>query len=797
MKTKKIFGLLMAMSLCVPGIKAQTQLYENQFPLSDVRLLDGPFRHAMDLNVDVLLKYDADRLLAPYRKAAGLEPKGESFSCWDGLDGHVGGHYLSALAIHYAATGNKALKERLDYVLAQLSMCAIARGDGYLGGVPDGDRLWKAIHDGDVGMIWKYWVPWYNVHKMYAGLRDSWLYTGSEVGKKLFLDMCDWGIDVISPLSDKQMEDMLGNEFGGMDEVYADAYAMTGDSKYLDAAKRFTHHWLFDSMLEGVDNLDNRHANTQVPKVVGYQRIAELAGDADYEKAALFFWNTVAKKRSLSIGGNSRREHFAAKSDAKSYVDDREGPESCNTNNMLKLTEGLFRMSPEARYADFYERALYNHILSTQHPEHGGYVYFTSARPGHYRVYSQPNSAMWCCVGTGMENHGKYGEFIYTHTGDSLFVNLFIPSELTWTEKNVKITQHTDFPNSGKSRFVVNSAEPLSFEMLIRHPGWCKNMTVSINGQKLKLASSPSSYAAIERVWNDGDVVEIEMPMTVTVEELPDLPSYISILRGPIVMGARVASDVPMPGLVADDSRWAHIAGGPLVSVFDTPLLIGDRSKLVKKLNAMQPVEGREMAYRVPGLFEGEYKDLVLEPFYKIHDSRYMMYWLSMTPSAYKSYKENARRDEEMRLALDRRTVDAVNTGEQQPEADHFMKSERSSSGNFNGEPWRDATDGGFFSYKMKTGNADNLVLRVRYWGNETGGRAFGIYIDDELLASENVSGKWKRDGFEEVEYAIPSQMLKGKEFAEVKFKSEPNQTAGGIFHVRLLHPEKKISTEK
>lgn len=797
MKTKKIFGLLLTMSLCVPGIKAQTQLYENQFPLSDVRLLDGPFRHAMDLNVDVLLKYDADRLLAPYRKAAGLEPKGESFSCWDGLDGHVGGHYLSALAIHYAATGNKALKERLDYVLAQLSMCAIARGDGYLGGVPDGDRLWKAIHDGDVGMIWKYWVPWYNVHKMYAGLRDSWLYTGSEVGKKLFLDMCDWGIDVISPLSDKQMEDMLGNEFGGMDEVYADAYAMTGDSKYLDAAKRFTHHWLFDSMLKGIDNLDNCHANTQVPKVVGYQRIAELAGDADYEKAAQFFWNTVAKKRSLSIGGNSRREHFAAKSDAKSYVDDREGPESCNTNNMLKLTEGLFRMSPEARYADFYERALYNHILSTQHPEHGGYVYFTSARPGHYRVYSQPNSAMWCCVGTGMENHGKYGEFIYTHTGDSLFVNLFIPSELSWKEKNVKITQHTDFPNSGKSRFVVNSAEPSSFEMLLRHPGWCKNMTVSVNGEKIKQASSPSSYVAIDRVWNDGDVVEIDMPMTVTVEELPDLPSYVSILRGPIVLGARVASDVPMPGLVGDDSRWAHIAHGPLVSVFDTPLLIGDRSKLVKKLKAMQPVEGREMAYRVPGLFEGEYKDLVLEPFYKIHDSRYMMYWLSMTPSAYKSYKENARRDEEMRLALDRRTVDAVNTGEQQPEADHFMKSERSSSGNFNGEPWRDATDGGFFSYKMKTGNADNLVLRVRYWGNETGGRAFGIYIDDELLASENVSGKWKRDGFEEVEYAIPSQMLKGKEFAEVKFKSEPNQTAGGIFHVRLLHPEKKISTEK
>ncbi len=777
--------------LCAASAGAQTVLYENEFPLSDVKLLDSPFRHAMDLNVDVLLSYDTDRLLAPYLKAAGLEPKGESFSCWDGLDGHIGGHYLSALAIHYAATGNPALKERIDYILGQLAMCAVARGDGYVGGVPDGEKLWKAIHDGDVGMIWKYWVPWYNLHKMYAGLRDSWVYTGSKVGRELFLDMCDWGIDVISNLSDEQMESMLDNEFGGMDEVYADAYAMTGDKKYMDAAKRFTHHWLFDSMRDGVDNLDNKHANTQVPKVVGYQRIAELDNDGDYAKAARFFWDTVVNERSLSIGGNSRREHFAAASDAKSYVDDREGPESCNTNNMLKLTEGLFRMSPEASYADFYERALYNHILSTQHPDHGGYVYFTSARPAHYRVYSQPNSAMWCCVGTGMENHGKYGQFIYTRSGDSLRVNLFIPSELSWKEKGVKLMQQTDFPVSGKTRLSVDTDKPVKFSLLLRHPGWCKAMTVKLNGETLKAASKPSSYLALDREWRKGDVVEVEMPMSVTIEELPHLPSYVSILRGPIVMGARVAEDVPMPGLVANDSRWAHIAHGPLVSVFDTPLLIGERSKLLKQLNAMQPVEGKEMAFRVKGLFAEPFTDLVLEPFYNIHDSRYMMYWLSMTPKAYKNYKDNARRDEERRLALDRRTVDAVNTGEQQPEADHFMKMERSAVGNFNGEPWRDATNGGFFAYRMKTGNADRLALRVRYWGNESGARKFGIYLDDALLTSEDISGKWKVDNFVEEEYAIPAEMIKGKEAVTVKFKGDKGQTAGGVYHVRLVRPEK------
>lgn len=790
----KPFFLLPVVMLCVSSmVDAQTRLYGNEFSLSDVELLDSPFRHARDLNVEVLLSYDTDRLLAPYMKAAGLEPKAESFGNWDGLDGHIGGHYLSALAIHYAATGNPELKLRMDYMLGQLSMCAVARGDGYVGGVPGGDALWAELRKGNAGKVWDWWVPWYNVHKMYAGLRDCWVYAGSQVGRNLFLGMCDWGLGVIDSLDDGQMESMLGNEFGGMNEVYADAYAMTGDSRYLDAARRFTHHELFDSMRDGVDNLDNRHANTQVPKVVGYQRVAELSGDGDYAKAARFFWETVVNNRSLSIGGNSRREHFASAADAKSYVDDREGPESCNTNNMLKLTEGLFRMNHDARYADFYERAMYNHILSTQHPCHGGYVYFTSARPGHYRVYSQPNCAMWCCVGTGMENHGKYGQFIYTHSGnDSLSVNLFIPSVLDWHDNGVKLTQTTKYPAEGSTRLELSVKEPKHMSLQLRHPGWCDAVTVKINGMRIKTQSRPSSYITVEREWHDGDVVELEMPMNVRIEELNYLPEYVSILRGPVVMAARFDNGTPLPGLVADDSRWGHIAHGPLVSVFDTPLLIGERKSILKKLNAMKPVEGREMSFTVPGLFEDKYAGLVLEPFYGIHDSRYMMYWLSMTPKEYRKYQVNARRDEERRLALDRRTVDAVNTGEQQPEADHFMESRSSSSGNFNGEPWRDASNGGFFSYRMKTDGMSDLSLRVRYWGNESGQRRFNIFVDDDVLASEDTAGKWGRNEFVEQEYQIPGHMLEGKDFITVRFAGEKGQTAGGIFHVRLIRPEAK-----
>lgn len=783
---KTLISLLLA-GMPLGFVSAQSRLYDNEFDLGDVQLLDSPFKRALDLNTEVLLQYDVDRLLAPYLKAAGLEPKGESFPNWDDLDGHVGGHYLSALAIHYAATGNEEIKNRMDYMLGELAKCAVARGDGYVGGVPGGEVLWEEIRKGNVGKIWEWWVPWYNVHKMYAGLRDAWVYTGSKVGRNLFLSMCDWGLDIIAALPPNKMEEMLNNEFGGMNEVFADAYAMTGDKKYLDAARKFTHHQLYDGMLAGVDNLDNRHANTQVPKVVGFQRVAELADDGDYEKASEFFWDRVVNHRSLSIGGNSRREHFASASDAKSYVDDREGPESCNTNNMLKLTEGLFRMSPEAKYADFYERALFNHILSTVHPEHGGYVYFTSARPGHYRVYSKPNAAMWCCVGTGMENPGKYGQFIYTHNNDSLWVNLFMPSELNWREKGVKLTQSTDFPVSGNSTFTVSTDSTQRFSLQLRHPGWCEKMTVKVNGKPIKTKSMPSSYISIDREWADNDRIDIEMPMKVTIEELNHLPSYVSILRGPIVMGARLDTDAPLTGLIADDHRWAHIAHGPLVSVFDTPLLIGKRSEILKKLNGMKPVSGENLKFSVPGLFDGKYSNLTLEPFHNIHDSRYMMYWLSMTDKEYANYKDKARRDEENRLALDRITVDAVNTGEQQPEADHFMENKSSTSGNFNGEPWRDASNGGSFSYKMKTDGLSDLMLRLRYWGNETGNRKFGIYVDDTLIASENTSGKWQKDEFVEEEYSIPAGLLNGKESVRVKFVSDAGATAGGIFHVRLI----------
>ncbi len=785
-----IAGLALA-TILLTGCKAQDNYCEEKFPLGDVELLDGPFKHAYDLNIEVLMQYDVDRLLAPFLSEAGLEKKAEYFPNWEGLDGHVAGHYLSALALHYAATGNQDCKERMDYILAEMKRCQDKNGDGYIGGVPDSDIIWKEIKGGNPDIVWKYWVPWYNVHKTFAGLRDAYTYGGSEQAKDMFLKLCDWCIDVITPLTDEQMEAMVGQEYGGMNEVLADAYGISGELKYLEAAKRFTHHWLFDSMLEGVDNLDNKHANTQVPKAAGYQRVAEMcmkAGQTEeaekYFRAADNFWNIVVNTRSLAFGGNSRREHFAPVEDCVSYVDDREGPETCNTFNMLKLTEGLFRMAPSATYADFYERAMMNHILSTQHPEHGGYVYFTSARPAHYRVYSSPNNGMWCCVGSGMENHAKYGEFIYTRSQKGVMVNLFVASKLNWAEKGMTLTQETRFPYEETITIKIDVKKPVEAQIAIRHPWWCDNMKVTVKGVDYAAGSEPSSHIFIDRKWKKGDVIEISVPMKVSIEELPNEPNYIAIMHGPVLLGARMGTE-GLVGLVADDHRWAHIAHGPLVSLFDTPILVGSREEIESKIAGMKPVEGKPMHFTIPGLFGGEYEDLELEPFFNIHDSRYSIYWLTMEADEYGELKHEMQEAEALKLALDSRTVDAVIPGEQQPEADHLMKQEGSQRGHFQNEAWREARDGGYFEYTMTVGDASKLM--VRYWGDEAGNRTFDILIDGKVLAEENLVGKWNRQRMVNHEYDIPSEMLAGKETVVVSFRSKPGTTAGKVFNIRLL----------
>lgn len=788
--------LMLALLSIAPalGVVAQDKLYKDEFPLGDITLLDGPLKHARDLNVQVLLKYDCDRMLAPYRKEAGLQPRKPSYPNWDGLDGHVGGHYLSALAIN-AATGNEECRKRMEYMISELQLVLDANNQrpeawchNYIGGVPNSAKMWTAFSKGDFGPYFGTWAPFYNIHKMYAGLRDAWLYCGNEQAKNLFLKFCDWAVDITRDLNDEQMEKMLGNEHGGMNEVLADAYAITGEQKYLDCARRFSHRMLLVPLENGKDCLDNMHANTQIPKVIGYQRIAELAHDVQYHNASEYFWEIVTRQRSLALGGNSRREHFPTKENCIDYINDIDGPESCNTYNMLKLTEDLNRVKPNGMYGDFYETAMFNHILSAQHPQHGGYVYFTSARPRHYRNYSAPNEAMWCCVGTGMEDHGKYGQFVWTHDkgvkaeDDALYMNLFVASELNWKDRKMVIRQQTAFPYAETSVVEVAKGKG-TFILKVRKPSWCENFTVKGVGFDAD-SYEENGFVCIKRKWKKGDQVKISMPMHAYIKPMINVPQYVAIMYGPILLGMKTGTE-DMRSLIADDSRFGQYAGGKKLALDEAPILLPKHLDDIAK--NLKPVPGKPLHFKLATHMENTI-DGELQPFFEIHDSRYMMYWLALGENDYKAYMQKLADEEKARQALEARTVDKVNPGEQQPETDHRMETDDSNKGNTEGIFFRDAKDGHYFSYLMQTKGETNLSLQLKFWGqDEWRTSEFDIYVNDKLLCSVNNSHRWRTTQFKTVDYAIPSEFVKGKKEIRVKFVAHKGKQVGQIYGVRLV----------
>ena len=795
---KKVLILLLLAAGTVAA-SAQDKLYADEFPLGNVTLLDGPLKRAQDLNVQTLLQYDCDRLLAPYRKEAGLEPKAKPYPNWDGLDGHVGGHYLSAMAMN-AARGNEECRRRMEYMIAELKECADANaknhpdwGKGYVGGMPDSDRIWSNFKKGDFRAYFGAWAPFYNLHKMFAGLRDAWIYCGNFEARRLYKGFCDWVIDLTADLSDEQMERIMGNEHGGMNEVLADAWVADDylsmslygrDERYITMARRFSHRMLLSPMSQHVDNLDNLHANTQVPKAIGFARIGELCDDENYYEAASFFWETVTGRRSLAFGGNSRREHFPSKEACTDFINDIDGPESCNTYNMLKLTEALHRRNPDARYADYYELATFNHILSTQHPEHGGYVYFTPARPRHYRNYSAPNEAMWCCVGTGMENHSKYGQFIYTHRGNALYVNLFVASELKW-HQGVALRQETDFPYGETSWITITEGKD-SFPLLIRYPGWVApgKFSVTVNGKPVEVISGPGSYVAIDRKWKKGDVVKVSFPMHNSIRYLPNVPQYVAFMHGPILLGMKTGTE-DLAHLVADDSRFGQYASGEKLPLDGAPILIDNH--IENLADRLRPVAGKPLHFTLDARMENPIQG-ELQPFFEIHDARYMMYWLALSEQGYKDYLDGLARAEQERRELEARTVDKVQPGEQQPETDHRMETDGSMTGNSNDVFYRDARDGHFFSYLMQTGGRTDLSLRLKFWGvGEWKTHEFDIFVDDVLLTSINNTGKYRISEFKYETFPIPASMLEGKEQIRVKFVAKPGRQVGEIYGVRLI----------
>lgn len=779
----KILITVIAACHFIPAIGQTDKI--RTFKLSQVRLLESPFLSAEQTDLKYMLKLEPDRLLVPYLREAGLKPKAKSYGNWEntGLDGHTGGHYLTALAQMYAATGSAECKRRLDYMVSELGRCQDNNGNGYIGGVPGGLHMWAQVKLGDFSEFNKKWVPWYNLHKLFAGLRDCFLLEGNQHARQEFLKLAEWTANETNGLSDTQMQSMLNTEQGGMDEVLADAYAFTGAPKYLKLAERFCHRQILDPLEKHEDKLTGLHANTQIPKVIGFERIAELSNDTSYHSAARFFWQTVVRNRSISIGGNSVREHFNPTDNFSTMIESEQGPETCNSNNMLKLSKMLFLNETRPEYIDFYERLLYNHILSSQRPVTGGFVYFTPIHPQHYRVYSTASESFWCCVGTGMENHGKYGELIYMHKNNSLYVNLFIPSVLNWTKKGLKLVQQNKFPDEEGTTLSLDILSPKKFSLFLRKPYWVTDggFTVKINNKAVSGISFKGGYAEINRIWHNGDCIAIALPMRTYTEFLPDNLGWVSFLHGPIVLAAPTDT-TNMPGLFADDSRWGHIANGPMYALTRSPLLVESGNN---PASALKRSQSPQMSFEIGDLVvQPGYKNLKLIPFYRVHDTRYMLYWPITTKDSISQKEKELAAFDEKYLKLVPRTVDAVSPGEQQSEADHHFQENDSKSGFLNNTHWRSAT--GFFSYQMRF-SPFVKILHVSY--HPSGKKCSFDILVNKLRIAHVESPADGADQSLNAEYALPPEIKSGP--LKVEFIAGTGSQTMEISDIRLLRKEK------
>jgi uncharacterized protein len=590
------------------------------FDLSAVRLLDGPFKQAQDLDRQVLMAMDPDRLLLMFRVTAGLPANAKPLGGWEAPDcelrGHTLGHYLSACALMYASTGDAVLKQRCDTIVAELAKCQgamVSRGyhAGYLAAFPES---WFDRVDAQKPV----WAPWYTMHKIMAGLFDAHQLTGNPQALEVLDRLAGWVKFRADRLTPEQMQASLQTEHGGMNEVLANLYGVTNNPDHLRLAKAFNHQAVFAPLMRGEDALDGLHANTQIPKITGAAREFELTGNTEYRDLSRFFWQRVALHRSFAIGGHSDDEHFFPVGDFCQHLSPVTA-ETCNTYNMLKLTAHLFAWEPSAATMDFYERALYNHILASQDPRTGMFTYFVSMKPGHFKTYSTPEDSFWCCVGTGMENHARYGEEIYAHDDASLYVNLFIASELAWSGRGLVLRQETAFPEQPTAHLRLQLNQPVKLAIKIRQPGWCgAGMTIAVNGRRESAQPDSTGYVTIAREWRDGDVVEIGLPMALRSEPLPGNPNTVAFFCGPILLaGALGDTGLPQGGEYAGDQKKFEKWPAPAA-----PVRAGDPAAI---LAGLQPVAGQALTFRLGGA--GRPADVMLMPFYRLHHQRYTIYW--------------------------------------------------------------------------------------------------------------------------------------------------------------------------
>jgi uncharacterized protein len=751
-------------------------------PISRVRLTHGMFAERQAVHVRHLRAIDPERLLAPFREQAGLPQRVPRYGGWESRDiaGHSLGHYLSALAYLRAATGCDDALARVCRIVAGLDECQRANGGGYV--LPVNREAFEALRYGRIEVtpfsLNGVWVPFYTLHKVLAGLRDAFRLCGDRMALSVAIGAGEWLFGLLDSLDASSIQRMLVAEHGGMNEVLADLAADAGDRRFIELAVRAFHHdQVLEPMFRGEDRLDGLHGNTQIPKVVGLAREYEIAGDPRCRIAAESFWLHVTGSRSYVIGGHGESEHFFPVEQFPHRLTPNTC-ETCNTYNLLKLARHLCEWSPDAGRMDFVERAMINHLAANIGRNPGEFGYFLGLGAVGVKVFSTPYDSWWCCVGTGLENPVRYGEMAYATNGRDLWVNLYMGSRFDWVEQGTVVEQETRFPDSDVVRIRVRCGAPRRFTLWLRHPGWCGVVSIRLNGDGHPVDSSPASYIPVDRVWVDGDELELRLPMTLRCEELPQSGgSVLALVHGPNVL----AAEVPVPEGMANPAvlRFAeHLDARGKVDVFPPCLVAGDLDEVLAGLMADDgPSTFRSTGVLRPG-------DLRFVPLHRIDEEAYAVYFRRISPADWTAVRLEIEQVREEAHRLEAATFDHLLPGYQQPEVEHALQCFNSEVEDFAGRKGRLARDGGWFSYRLKVSPNEAVVLVVSYWGGVWHERVFDVLIDGVVIDTRRLLANRPGDFFE-TWHVLPLAMTVGKKSVTVCFQSRRGDVAGAVFGLR------------
>lgn len=796
----------------VRAFEAKT-LQARPLPLKKVRLLGGPLKRAQDVTAEYLLQLEPDRMLAGYRIRAGLEPKAEGYGGWDAvnsrqLTGHIAGHYLSAISLMYAATGNEEFRRRADYIVTEFKEVQDARGDGYLGAIInrdgiDGRELFERLSRGEIKSsgfdLNGLWSPWYTLHKTYAGLRDAFRFTGNKKALEVEIKFAEWAERILEPLDAGQIQRMLNTEFGGMNEIMVDLYADAGDKRWLALSYKFEHRSFIEPLKRHQDILEGKHGNTQVPKLIGSADRYAYTGSAGDIMAASYFWDQVAQHHSYATGGHGHDEYFGEPGKLSDRVDGRTA-ETCNVYNMLKLARRLFAIRPDAHYADFHERALFNHILASIDPEDGRTCYMVPVGRGVQHEYQEMFRSFTCCVGSGMESHGLHGDGIYYEAEGKLWVNLYAPSTAEWTDAGVNLQVETDFPEGESVTLMMTLESPREFILALRRPYWAgEGFSVKVNGETISEdiidpyrdvpesgrpvagrggVEQSGTYVELKRTWKTGDKVELILPKAIRLESTPDNPRVAAIMWGPLVLAADLGPE-------RERRRGRDTAYEPPI----IPVFVAAEQPVGQWV---KPVPDQPGHFSITGVGRDSLGadlevDADLVPFYRLHRRAYAIYFDLFTPPEWEEKKAEYVAEQERLHKLEKATVAYAQPGEMQPERDfNFQGPEDARAIRVMGRAGR--RSGSWFSFDLPVEQDRPMALVVTYYSDDRirGQAVFDILVDGQRIGHQEMT-RSRPPRFFDVVYPIDAGIVKGKKKVTVRFEATEGNTIAPVFGIRMI----------